>query len=87
MFDMMQAVYELLVNYVFGSNIYAMFAVLFLVAGFMVFNGFSFDVMIIIFVGLFVTGSIWLYPSWTLGFIAILAFFLVGYILYRILER
>jgi len=87
MFAMMQSTYEMLSNYVFGSNIYTIMAVLFLVAGFMVFKGFSFDVIIITFRALMITGGIWLFPSWTLGLIAIIAFFIIGYLVSRVLER
>ena len=87
MFTMMQLVYEYLLNYVFGTNIYLVMAILLMVTGFMIYNGFSFDVVAITFVGLFVVGNIWLFPQWTLGFIAIVSFFILGYIIYRILER
>jgi len=87
MFDMMTTTYELLMNYVFGNNIYTIMALLFLVVGFMVFKGFSFDAVIITLFGLLITGGVWIFPQWTLSLLAIIVFFIVGYVLFKYVGR
>ena len=87
MFDMLLTTFEYLNNYVFGSHTYTIFALIFLVFGFMVFRGFSFDVIFIIFLSLVTVGSVWLFPVWVKSIVYIIAGLIIGYMISRVIAR
>ena len=87
MFDMMLVVYENLNNYVFGSNIFTVFAFMFLIYGFMVVKGFSFDVMLIMTLVFTTVGAVWLFPVWLSSLTYMIAGLIVGYIVSKIITR
>ena len=87
MLDMMLVVYENLNNYVFGSNIFTVFAFMFLIYGFMVVKGFSFDVMLIMTLVFTTVGAVWLFPVWLSSLTYMIAGLIVGYIVSKIITR
>ncbi len=87
MFEMILSIYENLNNYVFGSSVYTMFAFMFLIFGFMVMKGFSFDAIAIMTVVFVTVGSIWLFPAWITSLVYIIAGLIIGYVVSKIISR
>lgn len=87
MFEMILAIYENLNNYVFGSSIFTTFAFMFLIFGYMVMKGFSFDSIAIMTVVFFTVGSIWLFPAWSTSLVYIIAGLIIGYVLSKLIAR